>query len=296
MNKLFSGIMPAMITPFDKNGNLKKSSAEKIMKEELSRGVNGFYVNGATGEGLFLTEKTRIEMAETAVDVCKGKGVIINHVGAVDALSAIRLAKHAAEIGCDAISSLVPNYLTTYTQQQVLDYYKALVDASGLPLLVYCKGNVGGNPVSFMKEVIKIPNVIGCKYTMTNYYDMRRIVELNQGDINVINGPDEMLICGLIMGADGGIGSTYNLMPEWYCELYKEFRAGNIEKAQKMQYRINHVIEVLLKYGCIPSIKATLNIMGYDAGNIAYPGRVLTDEECRMMKEELTNVGYQFWN
>lgn len=292
MNILFTGIMPAFITPIYDDGTLKPDTVRSLLNWEISKGVQGFYINGATGEGLFLSEDVRKELAEISMDVCKGKVKIINHVGAVDTMSAIRLAKHAGQIGCDAISSLVPNYLTTYTTDQVLDYYKRISDASGLPVLVYCKGDVGTTPFEFMQRVMKVDGLIGCKYTMFDYYSMHRITELNGGDINVINGPDEMLICGLTMGADGGIGSTYNLMGDWFVELYNKFRAGDFEGARAVQFRINKVIAVLLKYDCIPAIKAALTMKGFDIGNVAYPGKVFGAEELQAFRREMTEAGY----
>ena len=293
MNKLFSGIMPAMITPIDRDSHLLEASARRIMKSELDAGVNGFYVNGATGEGLFLSESTRIQMAEAAVDVCRGRGAVINHVGAVDTQSAIRLAKHAGEIGCDAVSSLVPNYVTTYTVPQILDYYKRIADASGLPVLVYCTGLVGSNPYEFMRQVMQVPGLIGCKFTMTDYYSMHRITDLNGGDINVINGPDEMLILGLTMGADGGIGSTYNLMPDRFIKLFNAFRAGDFETARQTQFSINKVITVLLKHGCIGAIKQVFTLRGIDAGSVAYPGKVFDRAESDELVRDLKEAGFE---
>jgi len=291
-NKLFSGIMPALITPIDRESNLKEAALQRIINWELAKGVNGFYINGATGEGLFLPEQVRMRLAEIAVEECAGKAKVINHVGAVDTQSAIRLARHAGQLKCDAVSSLVPNYLTMYTNEQVLDYYKRLSDASGLPVLVYCKGAIGGDPCEFMKRVMMVDGLIGCKYTMFDYYSMHRICELNGGDINVINGPDEMLICGLTMGADGGIGSTYNLMGDWYVQLYSFFREGKYDEARALQFRINKVIEVILAHGCIESIKQAFNIMGFDAGSVAYPGKVFTPEEERQFISEMNAAGY----
>lgn len=292
-NKLFSGIMPALITPFDDNGTLMEAAARSIIEHELRMGVNGFYINGATGEGLYLPERTRMQLAETAVDMCRGKGVIINHVGAIDPASALRLAKHAGEVGCNAISSLVPNYINSFTADQVLDYYKRISDASGLPVLVYCTGLLKDSPYEFMQKAMKIDNVIGLKYTMPNYYNMQQITQLNGGDINVINGPDETLICGLTMGADGGIGSTYNLMGAWYVELYDAFRAGDFQKAREMQFRINKVITVLLKHDCIAAIKECMNIMGFDAGSVAYPGKRFSTEQRAALAADMNAAGFQ---
>lgn len=292
-NKLFSGIMPALITPFDDNGALMEEAARSIIAHELKMGVKGFYINGATGEGLYLPENTRMQLAETAVDMCKDKGVIINHVGAIDPASALRLARHAGEAGCSAISSLVPNYVNTFTAEQVLDYYKRISDASGLPVLVYCTGLLKDSPFEFMQKAIKTGNVIGLKYTMPNYYNMQQITQLNGGDINVINGPDETLICGLMMGADGGIGSTYNLMGAWYVELYDAFRAGDFQKAREMQFRINKVITVLLKHDCIAAIKECMNIMGFDAGSVAYPGKRFSSEQRAALAADMNAAGFQ---
>lgn len=291
-NKLFSGIMPAFITPFDEEGALKRDAARQLMERELQQGVQGFYINGATGEGLFLPEETRRDMAELAVDVCCGRGAVINQVGAVDPASAVRLARHAGQIGCDAISSMVPNYVATYTDEQVLDYYKRLSDASSLPVLVYCTGLLKSDPVRFMEKAMAVDGIIGLKYTMFNYYNMQRITELNGGNINVINGPDEMLVLGLLMGADGGIGSTYNLMPEWFVELYTAFRAGDINRARDVQIRINKVIAVLLEYGCIPAIKEAFSIMGYDAGHVAYPGKTFSEAEQAAFKRDMQMAGF----
>ena len=293
MNKLFRGIMPALITPIHPDGTLKAACAEQIVERELAAGVQGFYVNGATGEGLFLSEGTRREMIETVSETCAGKGKIINHVGAVDTRQALRLARHSAEVKCDAISSLVPNYVTTYTTEQILDYYRRLHGESGLPVLVYCTGLVGGDPYAFMARAMEVEGVIGCKFTLSDYYSLHRIAELNGGDIDVINGPDEMLICGLTMGADGGIGSTYNLMPERYLKLYAAFTEGRFEEARQIQFAINKVISVLLRHGCIASIKQVFTHLGIDAGSVAYPGKVFDRQESAELIAELRQAGLE---
>ncbi len=292
-NKLFSGIMPALITPIDGKGHLKEACAVDIMQRLLAQGVDGFYANGATGEGLFLSEQTRRENAQAAVEVCRGRAKVINHVGAVDALEALRLARHSGEIGCDAISSLIPNYIRKYTVDQILDYYRQLHLESGLPVLVYCTNLVGSDPYEFMRRAMEVEGVIGCKYTLSDYYSMQRVTWLKGGDVNVINGPDEMLICGLTMGADGGIGSTYNLMPERFLRLFKAFREGRFEDARREQAGINRVISVLLAHDCIPAIKQTFTYLGYPAGNIAYPGKVFDGEEARALIDELKEAGLE---
>lgn len=291
-NKLFTGIMPALITPMNDDGTLIRRAAEEVIDYEFRSPIKGFYINGATGEGPIISEKTRMEMAEIAVEKTKGRGCIINHIGAPDSNSAFRLAKHAAEIGCDAISSVLPNFYFKYNTPQILDYYKRIADIAGLPVVVYANGLMNQNPVDFMREVMNIDGVIGVKYTIFEYYDMHRICELNGGNINVLNGPDEMLLCGLAMGADGGIGTTYNIMPDWFCELYDAFRAGDIGKAQELQFRINRVIEILRRYPTIiPATKEVFRFRGIDVGHAAYPARVYSAKESAALRRELHEAG-----
>ena len=119
---------------------------------------------------------------------------------------------------------------------------------------------------------------------------LQQLKQLNGGNVNVINGFDECLLCGLSMGADAGIGSTYNLMPGIYVKLYEAFQAGDIKEAQRLQFAANKVITILLKHNCVPAIKALLNRRGFDAGNCLYPMKRLSDEETDAMCRELEGI------
>jgi len=290
-NKLFSGIMPAMITPIHSDRTFNAKAAREVIEWEITHPITGFYINGATGEGPILPEKTRIEMAEVTMEICRGKYHVINHVGAPDTESAFRLAKHARQIGCSAVSSVLPNFFFQYTKDQILDYYKRIADVSELPVVVYANGLMNLDPYDFMRECIQIDGVIGLKYTIFDYYGMRRICELNDGDINVINGPDQTLLCGLVMGADGGIGTTYNVMPDWFCELYAAYRGGDLPTAQQLQYKIDRVITIMRKYNAVSCAKESFRFRGIDAGEAAYPGRTFSAEESAAIRAELKAAG-----
>ena len=294
-NKLFSGIMPAMITPVDEDGNLLKSAAERVMQSEMQSEITGFYLNGGTGEGPVLPEKTRLEMAETAAACAGGKVKLINHIGAPDVQAAFRLAKPAGRAGFDAVSSVLPNFYFDYPVPRILDYFKRIADLSGLPVIVYANGLTHCDPVDFMAQAIRTEGVAGVKFTNYDYYAMHRICALNGGDINVLNGPDEMLICGLVMGCDGGIGTTYNIMPDWFCSLYDAYRSGRLEEARLYQFRINRVIEIIRAKGpSIPLVKEVFRMRGIECGYSVYPSRRYTEEEAAELKRLLSEAGIRF--
>lgn len=291
---LFKGVMPALVTPFTPDRKLIPGAVKALMDFELSRGVRGFYINGSTGEGPVLSRSLRMAMTEAAVEAAAGRGVVIDHVGAPDFSDAVALAKNARGSGVDAVSSLVPNFYYANTEDEIVDYYKRIAEAAEKPVLVYATPMITGDVVALMERLLRIDGVIGCKFTRYNYYEMSLVKMLDQGNVNVINGPDEMLLAGLSMGADGGIGSTYNVMPDRFAALYDAFRAGDLEKARGIQYGINRVIRVLLKHGkgnAVKTVKEALLLMGFDSGYAAAPAAPFDAERREALKKDLLGAG-----
>ncbi len=289
---LVEGILPALVSHFKNDGTILKESIKANMDRNYAQGAAGFYICGSTGEGPVITKEMRKEIAETVMDHNNGRGFIINHIGAAATKDAFELANHAREIGCHAISSVVPNFYFKHNDDEIVEFYKRLADESQLPVVAYVQNLLTTDAVNLMSRLVKLDGVIGCKFTLTDFYSMRRIKELNGGDINVINGPDEMLICGLSMGADAGIGSTYNLMCAEYVALRNAFLSGNLEEARRIQYKVNKVTEILIKYNVARAVKYILSLDGIEEGEMAYPMSPLTAEEKACLVKELTDVGF----
>ncbi len=295
MNRIqFTGIMPALVTPVNEDGSIKKDVAEKLVKGLCETGITGLYILGGTGEGVTIERETRMEFAEL-VKNCAPKGIkIINHIAATDLSTVRMLAKHSREIGVDGLAS-VPPFFYQYDEAGIIEYYRNMSDASeGLPLMVYASPLSGTPvPVSTIEKMLPIPGFVGMKYTNPNYYLMSRYKKLEGGNINIINGPDEMLVLGLQMGADGGIGSTYNNMPRTYVALYNAFKAGKFEEALALQHKANDVIEVLIGTGnTIGAVKAALEMQGYDVGDTNRPMPRLSLEQKKALWKQLENLGF----
>lgn len=292
-NVRFKGVMPAIISPLNEDGSVKEKVLRKLINWHLDAGCTGFYVCGATGEGTVMKPEARKLMAEIAVDESKGRGSVISHIGAIDLRTAEDLAKHASDIGVDAISS-VPPFFYGYGEKEIIQYYQALSDSSSVPLLMYASPLSGvAIKTEMVEKMLSIKNLIGLKWTSYDYFEMRKIKELNGGDINVINGPDETLLCGLVMGADGGIGATYNPMPKVFVKLYESFMSGNIAAAQEAQFKVNKVIKILLKYGVLAGVKDMLEILGFDVGYCTYPMKRFTGSEQEAFREDLKALRFE---
>jgi len=112
-------------------------------------------------------------------------------------------------------------------------------------------------------------------------------------EITIFNGYDELFIAGLSMGADGGIGSTYNIMPEKFVAMAGLMRKGEIQQARIIQSEANAVIKELVKIGIIPALKACLTLMGIDAGDARKPfGKVSQEQKEALVKNVLPLLEY----
>lgn len=285
------GILPALVTPFDGEGNLNQPAFEKLLERVYQAPIDGIYVCGSTGEGLLQPVAQRKRITEIAVrNTPPGKQIIV-HTGAYGTADAVELTRHAAQSGATAVSSLPP--IGAYSFDEVRAYYSALAAASTVPFLVYyfpvVSPAIAGLPQ--ILELCRLPNVAGLKYTDHDFFKLSQI--RNAGHV-VFNGYDEVLIAGLLMGANGGIGTFYNLVPELFCEVYTLARADRWPEARAVQARINELIELTVRYPCFPAVKTILGWNGIACGRCLEPRRPLTAEEERGLRDALLGSSFAY--
>lgn len=278
-----SGILPAIVTPLDSSGALNTHSFEALIAKLYEAGVDGLYVCGNTGEGLQLPVETREKAAEVARRNSPVNKQVIIHTGAHRLDEAIRLTRHASALGVSAVSSLPPG--NQYNFAETKAWYEALAHRAGVPFLVYHFPALS-QPVSLdqLESLCAIPNVVGLKFTSFDLYSLRQLVT---GGHVIFNGHDEVLAPGLLMGAHGGIGSTYNVMPELFVALYCQAAAGNWVAAVQTQDRINRLIRILLHYPLVPAIKQVLTWRGIDCGHAVAPKACLSPEQAGRLHAQL---------
>jgi N-acetylneuraminate lyase len=287
---MLAGIVPAIVTPFDAEGKFNVRSFERLAERLYAAGVHGLYLCGSTGEGMLQTAAQRKQVAEAAMRNSPSDKSVIIHVGANTTDEAIELARHAARIGAHAVSSLPP-CVGVYSFAEIKSYYERLAAASDLPLLIYFFPEVAPaiKTAGQVLELGAIKNVIGLKFTDYDLYTMLRLKE--QG-ATIFYGRDEMLSAGLLLGADGGIGSFYNVIPESFMRLWRLARDGRWDETRALQAQINEFITITLRYPLFPALKAILGWVGIDCGPCLAPRRQsLSADESARLRDELTSAG-----
>ncbi len=239
--KKYEGIIPAFYACYDKDGSIDPAAVRALTQFYIDKGVNGLYVGGSSGECIYQSVAERKLVLENVMAVAKGKLTIIAHIACNNTADSQELARHAEELGVDAIASIPPIYfkLPPYA---IAKYWNDMSAAApNTDFIIYNIPQLAGVSLSvpLLQEMLKNPRCIGVKNSSMPTQDIQ--MWRDAGAI-VFNGPDEQLICGLTMGAIGGIGGTYGAMPELYITMRNELLAGNAEKARDMQNEACRII------------------------------------------------------
>lgn len=286
--KLIHGIVPALVTPFTSKNTVNLDIFPLLyQKTVIEGGCSGLYVCGTSSEAKNLKIDERMLISETLIKINNKRIPIIVQVGATQKTEdSVKLARHAEKIGADAVSSLPP-LNETGDLEQIIEHYRKIGEAINIPFYVYWMDmkltNI--NAKVFLKEMRKVPNFSGIKFTDYNLFLFQRIATLKKFKLNMLSGYDQVCLAGLIMGSDGAIGSTYNIMPKLFNKMYSDFQKGNIRACFDAQIRANNFIELLTepKIDTIPGVKAVLNSQGINVGNPRPPLKSVSKENTKRL-------------
>ena len=285
-----TGVIPALVTPFDENENLDEGRIRSIVEFLIGRGVNGLYTTGSTGEAFMMNPEERKRALEVVIDQVKGRIPVIAHVGAISTRLSIDLAQHAAKTGADALSS-VPPFYWGFSQDQVLGYYADITNSTDLPMIAYNVPLAGLFGFDMIKRLAEIKGVDGIKYTAPSHSEIMRIKAEIGKDFIIYSGADEMAMSGLAFGADGIIGSFYNVIPETFLGIDAAIKAGDMARAKDLQETANAVIYFSLSRHPIAAIKRAMAWQGADAGYCRKPfGNFYDAESEAKLKEEFRGL------
>jgi N-acetylneuraminate lyase len=274
--KKYEGVIPAFYACYDDQGEISPERVRALVEYFIAKGVQGLYVNGSSGECIYQSVADRKLVLEEVMAVAKGKLTIIAHVACNNTKDSVELARHAEDLGVDAIAAIPPIYFRL-PEYSVAHYWNEISAAApNTNFVIYNIPQLAGVALtpSLYKEMLKNPRVIGVKNSSMPVQDIQTFASLGGEDHIVFNGPDEQLLGGRLMGAGAGIGGTYGAMPELFLKLNQLIAEKDLETARDLQFAINDIIGVLTSahgnmYGVI---KEVLRINeGLELGSVRSP-------------------------
>lgn len=276
----------ALITPMRPDESVNHDVLGALVGHQLSRGVEGFYCCGSSGEALLLSLDERRAVVRTVLDAVGGRAPVIAHVGTIRTADAVALARDAQDAGATAVS-LIPPYYYAFSPEEINAYYEAVLAGCDLPVVVYNIPQFTRHAFDKVNaaSLLDNPRVIGLKHTSQDLYALERL-RAAYPDKVYFNGFDETYLSGLAAGVTGAVGTTVNIQPERFLLLRDAFHRGDIARAQQLQRQINDVVEVLLAHGVFAGVKYLATLDGFDTGACRSPFRPL-DEAGKLAVEAL---------
>jgi len=279
MMEKIKGLIAAPFTPMDKDGSIKESIIRDYYKFLKANGVVGAFLNGSTGEGVSLSVEERKLTASLWTNEAKQDSnplKLINLVGGTSYQQGIQLALHSQEVGMDAIAVMAPFYFKPNCAEQLAEFVMKIGAAvPDMPVYFYHIPVLTGVDVPMIDLIKalhgKMPNFAGVKYTHEDLMDFLSCLHFADGQYDMLWGRDENLLAALAIGAEGGVGSTFNYATPLYLKLIDDYKKGDIVSARQLQQQSIDMIRLLGKYGGIGTGKAFMKYVGIECGQFRLP-------------------------
>lgn len=296
----YQGVIPAFYACYDETGAVSAEGAKALTRHLISKGVKGVYVGGSSGECIYQHPDERKALLEAVMSEAEGKLTVIAHVGCNNTADSVELAAHAESVGVDAIASIPPIYFHL-PEHAIARYWNAMSEAApNTEFVIYNIPQLAGTALtmSLLNEMLKNPNVVAVKNSSMPTQDIQMfkdagIAARGEGNFVVFNGPDEQFVAGRAIGADGGIGGTYAVMPELYNAMHRLVDEGRIAEARAIQYDANRIIYKMCEaHGNLYAVQKELlhRMYGLNLGSVRapMPGLVPSDEAVVVEAQRMT--------
>lgn len=288
---IFKGSAVALVTPFDRQGELDERALLALIDWQLRCGTDALVVCATTGECATLSDREWSRVVSLAVERAAGRVPVIAGTGRNDTIHALRLGQEAKALGVDAVLTVTPYYNKT-TQQGLLRHYLFLAEGVELPMLLYNVPSRTG--MSFRAEtyaaLAEHPNIYGVKEASGDFGLILRTRALCPEDFALYSGNDDQIVPILALGGLGVISTAANVVPAELHALCDSFFRGDLPEARAIQLRLQPLIQALfLEVNPIP-VKAALAAMGRMEETVRMPLTTLGPAARRALEQAMDEL------
>jgi len=284
------GIITALVTPFSTSGDVDEGALEELVQFQIRSRVNGLFPLGSTGIGPAMEPEERKHVAQIVVGSVHGKIPIIVQVGDSNPKVSLELARHAENIGADAVACLTPFYYNP-GPEAIIEHYRRLAKETKLPVLVYnIPRNTGINvDAKLLLQLSQIPNIVGIKDSSRDFAQLLDYLAILPKGFKVINGTDSYQFSAFCAGVDAGVSATANPAPELFVRMYEAYRSGDLESGRELQMKI-HALRVAMNTPPLAPLLEALKLRGLRSGNVRPPMRSMSASEVAALRETIGRV------
>jgi len=287
------GVIPALVTPLDKNGNLMEGALKRVIDYTIAGGVHGLFVLGSSGEIYGLTPEQKRRVVEVTVEHTAGRVPIYCGASEITTQDCIQTAQMVQDIGGVSALSVLTPYFMSPTQSELIEHFTAIAKSTNLPVILY--GNEARTQVKIdvktCEELSKVDNIIGIKDSSGDMTKMAEYLRVTDREtFSVLAGRDTLIYAGLCHGGSGAIASTGNIAPKLVSDIYNAFVAGDHQKSLELQFKLAPLRLAVDKATFPVVLKEGLRMVGIDAGYALGPATEMTPESRRVLEGVLKDL------
>lgn len=290
----YQGVLPAFYACYDEQGEISPERTRAFARYLVNKGVQGLYVGGSSGECIYQGVAERKLALENVMAEVKGEVTVIAHVACNNTRDSQELAAHAQSLGVDSIAAIPPIYFHLPTHGIAQYWNDISAAAPNTDFIIYNIPQLAGVALdlNLLREMRKNPRVIGVKNSSMATQDIQMWKDEGGEGFVVMNGPDEQFVSGLAMGATGGIGGTYAVMPELFLRVRALYNDGKVTQAAAIQNEICRIIYAICSaHGNLYAVmKAVLKKNGMDIGIVRKPLPNLIDSDMEIVDAVATQI------
>ncbi len=286
-----SGLMTAIMTPFDLQGNLTLEHFPTLIEFQQQAGVNGLVVCGTNGEGTSLSVAERKRVLETAM-AHRGDLIVVAGTGATSVTDAVDLTRHAAESGADAVLVLPPFFAKKPSAAGLSDYFRQVLDAADIPVLLY---NIPQfTAVDITDDLLDLlsahPNLAGVKDSAGDWTRTQEFI-VRHPRLRIFAGSDRLDLLCYGAGGAGCISGGANAFPELLVAVRDGFLQGSA-RGQEAQSRLDGLLDITSRYPFLTSAKSVLAARGLPRMGVRPPLTSLPAQTELELLSELRAAGF----
>ena len=275
-----SGVMPALVTPFDQDGNIDFDAFEKHLTNLRAAGVSGWVPCGSSGEYNFMSDEEREEVLKFVKDFAVEGETLIAGTNAPHTKGVIANTAKAKELGYDAVLLATPFY-TKPTDAELLNHFKTVLDAVDINLVLYSYPDKDGIEISYdvLDGLADHPRVIGIKESSGSLQRAIGIATRYENRIQLVSGSDDIALDFMLWGAESWICGPANCMGKAVCDLDRTYKAGDLDKAKKQMATLYKAMNILESGKFVQKLKYGCELQGSSVGECRAPLGPLTEAE-----------------
>ena len=285
--KIFTGSGVAIITPFTEDG-INFEELGRIIEDQIAGGTDAIVITGTTGESATMSDEEHRQAIKYAVEKVNKRIPVVAGAGSNETAYAVELAKHAEEVGADALLVVTP-YYNKCTQNGLVAHYNKIADSVNIPLIVYnvpSRTGVNIKPETYLK-LSKHPRIVAAKEANGDLTSVLRTRALCGDNLDIYSGNDDQIVPILSLGGLGVISVLANVAPKVAHDICQFYFDGKVKESAKLQIEYADLIDALFcEVNPIP-VKTAMRLMGYNVGGLRMPLSEMEEANLNLLKNSL---------